>query len=239
MPIEGGAITLRARDGGGCVSLGGLTENTGRKLFRQILETTGWDTLAAANFTSVAADWVDADTQVLPGGAEDYVYLGRAPAYRTPNSAFSTVSELRALSGMNEEKFQALRPYVCARGDAPTALNIDAIDITQAPTLAAILGGAHQLTTAQGLISARPPEGYQSFENLNASPLLSSEPIDNDAAAFIVFSPRFIWTEIEVSYQNVVRHAVMEFSNEGGTLTQVFRRLSKDEARPIMLENKS
>lgn len=239
LPIEGGVITLRARDGGDCISLGDIENTEGRRLFRQLLEAIGWDTLSAANFTSVAADWTDSDSQALPGGAEDYVYLGRTPAYRTSNSGFASVSELRALSGMNEEKFQALRPFVCARGDAPTAINIDALDMTQAPVLAAILGGPQHLTLAQGLINARPPEGYQSLATLNASPLLSEANIDADAAALFVFSPRYIWVEIEVNYLNVTRNAVMEYSNEEGNLSPVFRRLSKDEARPIMLETET
>lgn len=239
LPIEGGAITLRARDGGDCLSLSDIENAAGRRLFRQLLEATGWDTLSAANFTSVAADWVDSDSQALPGGAEDFVYLGRTPAYRTSNSSFTAVSELRALSGMDEDKFQALRPYVCARDDAATAINIDAINITQAPVLAAVLGGAQQLTLAQSLINARPPEGYQSLETLNASPLLSEAQIDAEAAALIAFSPRYIWVEIDVSYLNITRHAVIEFSNNDGNLSPVFRRLSKDEARPTVLESET
>lgn len=239
LPIDGGAITLSVRGGSTCVSLGGLIENDGRKLFRQLLETTGWDSLSAANFTSIAADWIDADTQTLPGGAEDYVYLGRTPAYRTPNTLFSTTGELRALSTMTKEKFAALRPFVCAREDKTTQINVDALDITQTPLLAAVLGGVDQIAVAQALLSQRPPEGYQTLERLNASPVLAGRPLSAEESAVITFEPTHLWVEASVNYRQISRHAVMEFALKDGRLTSSFKRLGTDERRPIMLKTPS
>ncbi len=239
LPIEGGAITLRVEDGSDCISLGGLSENSGRKLFRQVLETAGWDSLSAANFTSVAADWVDADTQALPGGAEDYVYLGQSPAYRAANAPFSSVGELRALSTMTEEKFTALRPFVCARETSETKVNIDAIDITQAPVLAAILGGSDHLSTAQQIIVQRPPEGYQTLAGLMASPAVLENPLSSEQSAPMVFAPAYLWVEASVSYRQVTRHAVIEFEIQDGQLTRIFKRLGTDERRPDVLKTKT
>ena len=239
LPIEGGAITLRVQDGSTCVSLGGLSQNSGRKLFRQALETAGWDSLSAANFTSVASDWVDADTQTLPGGAEDYVYLGKSPAYRAANAAFSSVGELRALTTMSEEKFTALRPLVCARKTAETKINIDAVNMTQAPVLAAILGGADHIATAQQIIAQRPPEGYQTLARLLASPALSEAPLSAEQTAALVFAPAYLWVEASVNYRQVTRHAVIEFEIKDGQLTRIFKRLGTDERRPTMLKEKS
>ena len=239
LPIDGGAITLNVRDGSTCVSLGGLSNNDGRKLFRQLLETVGWDSLSAANLTSIAADWVDADSQALPGGAEDYVYLGREPAYRTANTPFTSVGELRALSRLTTEKFEALRPFVCARENTKTRINIDSLDITQAPVLAAVLGGANQLTLAQQIITARPPEGYQSMATLSASPLLSDRVLSSEESSLLSFAPTYLWVEASVNYRNVTRHAVMEFENQDGEMQTIFKRFGTDERRPIMLKTSS
>ena len=239
LPIDGGTITLTVRDGSQCLSLGGLTENSGRKLFRQLLETVGWDSLSAANFTSVAADWVDEDNQSLPGGAEDYVYLGQTPAYRTPNTAFASVGELRALSTMTEEKFAALRPFVCARESELTEINIDSLSLERAPILAAVLGGIDQMAKAQQLIAQRPPQGYQNLERLSASPALSERSLSSEDSRRLIFAPAHLWIEASVNYRQVTRHAVMEFDVSNGQLTPIFKRLGTDERRPIMLETKS
>ena len=239
LPIDGGVITLTVRDGSDCLSLGGLSENNGRKLFRQLLETVGWDSLSAANLTSIATDWIDADTQALPGGAEDFVYLGLTPAYRTPNTAFASVGELRALSTMTEEKFTTLRPFVCAREAASTQINIDTLNIEDAPILAAMLGGLTAFETAVQLINQRPPEGYQSFERLKASPILTDRPLSSEESAAITFAPTHLWIEAEVNYRQISRHAVIEFSLNNGQLTRTFKRLGTDERRPSVLETKT
>ena len=236
LPIDGGAITLTVRDGTTCISLGGLSNNNGRKLFRQLLEAVGWDSLGAANLTSVAADWTDTDSQLLPGGAEDYAYLGLEPAYRAANAPLTTVGELRALSTMSEEKFIALRPFVCARESAVTQINIDSLHFAQAPVLAAVLGGADQLTLAQQIIAARPPEGYKSLDTLSASSLLSDRPLSSEETALLTFTPNHLWVEASVNFRKVVRHAVMEFENNDGQMQTIFRRFGTDERRPNMLK---
>jgi len=239
LPIEGGAITLRVMDGSTCISLGGLSENKGRKLFRQALETAGWDSLSAANFTSVAVDWVDADSQALPGGAEDYVYLGKSPAYRAANAPFASVQELRALSTMTQDKFNALSPFICARESAETKINVDTLDISQAPILAVIMGGLNHIPTAQQIITQRPPEGYQTIERLNVSPALSDAPLSPEQSAALVFTPAYLWVEASVTYRQITRHAVIEFELDNGQLNRIFKRLGKDARRTPMLKAES
>jgi general secretion pathway protein K len=239
LPLEGGTINLSIRDGSQCMSLSDLRENDGRRLFRQLLETLGWSSLSAANFTSVATDWIDEDTQALPGGAEDYAYLGKTPAYRTPNTAFASTGELRALSGLKTEDYAELRPYVCARENSPTYINIDTLSPLQAPLLAALLGGVDNIGTAQSLITERPAQGYQNLQILNASNALADQTLSGSESAKIVFEPRYIWIEMQVNYQNITRYAVMEFAVEDKKLTRIFKRLGADERRLPMIEDPS
>jgi general secretion pathway protein K len=232
LPLETGSITVEISGGSQCLSLGALSENEGRKLFRQLLEVNGWPSLSAANFTSTAADWVDADSQPLPGGAEDGSYIGKSPAYRTANSAMASVSELRALQGMTEEKFQTLRPFVCAREDADSKLNINTLDRRHAPLLAAFMGGAPFLETARNLIEQRPAGGYEDLSALRAAPSLTRGNSDNADLSHIVFAPQHIWSQIRVDLQNISRHAIVEFEIKDAGLTPVFRRLGQEENRP-------
>jgi general secretion pathway protein K len=65
-------------------------------------------------------DWIDPDiVPSNPDGAEDSVYLGQTPPYRTPNMYITSASELLALPGFGHDRYQRLAPYV-------TALPIDA-----------------------------------------------------------------------------------------------------------------
>ncbi|HEX4647866.1 MAG TPA: type II secretion system minor pseudopilin GspK [Steroidobacteraceae bacterium] len=65
-------------------------------------------------------DWIDVnDTPSIPDGAEDSVYMGLTPPYRTPNRYITSISELLALPGFGRDRYVALAPYV-------TALPLDA-----------------------------------------------------------------------------------------------------------------
>ncbi len=239
LPMEGGEITLSVKDGSDCISLGGLVDNDGSKLFRQLLDVIGWESLDAANFTSIASDWVDSDSKPLPGGAEDYAYLGLSPAYRAANRAMSSVSELRALSGMNEKKYSTMRNFVCARKNPLTTLNIDTLSLDQAPVLAAVLGGSGQGEIAQQLILNRPSEGYQSLERLLAAPALSGKKLDGKTVKALIFTPQYLWVEAEVRTGQITRHIVMEFEIKDGGLTRTFKRLGPDARRKTVLKDGS
>jgi general secretion pathway protein K len=69
-------------------------------------------------------DWIDPDMSPSnPEGAEDSVYLGQSPPYRTANMYITSASELLALPGFGHERYQKLAPYVTAL-PADTKINI-------------------------------------------------------------------------------------------------------------------
>ena len=60
-------------------------------------------------------DWIDRDiVPSIPDGAEDSVYMGQTPPYRTPNRYITSASELLALPGFGHDRYVALAPYVTA-----------------------------------------------------------------------------------------------------------------------------
>jgi general secretion pathway protein K len=73
-------------------------------------------------------DWIDTDmVPQNPDGAEDSVYMGQSPPYRTPNMYITSASELLALPGFGHDRYKKLAPYV-------VALPIDAkLNICTAP----------------------------------------------------------------------------------------------------------
>jgi hypothetical protein len=70
------------------------------------------------------ADFIDADGDPRPRGAEDAVYLRRQPAYRAANRALFHLSEIRLVQGVDGDTFDALRPHVCVLPQ-PALLNLN------------------------------------------------------------------------------------------------------------------
>jgi general secretion pathway protein K len=91
--------------------------------FTKLLELVGLET----KWTDMLVDWIDADIQPMnTDGAEDSVYMGQTPPYRTANRYITSTTELLALPGFGRERYLALAPYIAALpvGAGPTPLNV-------------------------------------------------------------------------------------------------------------------
>lgn len=235
LPIDGGMLALSVRDGSHCFSLGALGHAAGNRTFRQLLTTLGWSENEAARITTIAIDWQDADSQMLPGGAEDYTYLGQTPARRTSNTAFTSVTELRSLGLFSEEQYQTLRPFICSRGaDQKLTVNINTLSKQQAPLLAAILGGPEALNVSVQLITQRPPSGYADLSALRPSPALASFDLKNAQLNQIGFEPAYIWVEAQINYLTATRVASFEFAIAGNRLERIYRGFGDEALRPLL-----
>lgn len=234
LPIDGGAITLRVKDGSQCFSLAALNNSPGRRQFRQLLVAIGWPENEAARMTSVVADWTDVDSEVLPGGAEDFVYMGRTPAYRTANSVFTGVMELRAIDGMDEDKYQALRPFVCARQEGlDSRININTLTLAQLPVLASVLGSENGTIIAAQLIAERPAGGYDNLTELMAAPAMQDQELKDAALDNITYGPDYIFIEADIYYNEAHRSAAYEYSILDGNVDLVFNREGQENFRPV------
>ena len=65
-------------------------------------------------------DWIDADDQALPAGAEDDVYLSLPTPHRTGGDLLTDVSELKGVRGMDPRLYSRLpptMPITCTPGE--------------------------------------------------------------------------------------------------------------------------
>jgi general secretion pathway protein K len=88
--------------------------------FTKLLELVGIET----KWAPMLVDWIDVD--IVPqsiDGAEDSVYMGQTPPYRTPNRYITSTTELLALPGFGRERYLALAPYIAALPQG-TKLNV-------------------------------------------------------------------------------------------------------------------
>jgi general secretion pathway protein K len=89
----------------------GTPDPTSVAAFNKLLELVGLE----PKWTGLIIDWIDVDiVPQNPDGAEDSVYMGQTPPYRTPNRFITSASELLALPGFGRDRWLAIAPYVTA-----------------------------------------------------------------------------------------------------------------------------
>lgn len=133
LPLGGPGESLQGQIFGDIEDLQGrfnvnnLVDNNGEvdqqalEQYQRLLFSLGLD----ARLAGVTADWIDADQEAsFPDGAEDAVYTGVLPPYRTPNQIIASTSELAALDGMDKATLDTLLPHIAAL-PAGTSINVN------------------------------------------------------------------------------------------------------------------
>ena len=97
--------------------------------FDRLLAILGLD----PTLSDAVVDWLDNEQQErIPGGAEDPLYSGLTPAYRTADRSLTNVTELAAVTGFDRASFEVLLPYVTALpGYQPVNVNTASIPVLQ------------------------------------------------------------------------------------------------------------
>lgn len=176
LPIDSeavqGEIYGRIEDLQGRFNINNLLDGDGEidqpsfEQFERLLAALGLDERLAG----ITADWLDADqTESIPYGAEDPLYSGLTPAYRTANQRIINVSELSALDGMDRASFDILRPHVTALPErTPINVNTATLAVLQS------LGPNIRESDAEGLIALREDGGFVDFAGVFA-PLVDKD----------------------------------------------------------------
>jgi general secretion pathway protein K len=247
LPIENGTMILDIRDGSHCFNLGSLTTNDGdadtiaSEQLLNLFEIIGVPLNISESLRARILDWIDADTQPRSGGAEDGSYLRRTPRLLPANAPLSSVMELRAIEGIEEDIYALLRPWLCiGEAHAPNQFNIDAAKIWHAPLLASFLGGEDKLPLAQRLILERPTSGYGNLNTLNENTLikdLDDSEKDFTASDFwnnqLTFAPGSLWVELDLAYRKAQRSRSFYFTRLEDPLL-VYRGWGRESFRPSL-----
>jgi len=163
LPIEGGEVFGAVTDLQGRFNVNNLIDQNGAvdeeslEQFRRLLTAIGLD----QRFAGIAADWLDSDIEAsFPDGAEDSIYTGMIPPYRTANQTLSSISELAALEGMDKLTFNALEPHITA---LPGRTNINANTATGAVLQS--LDENMTVADVENLIAERESGGFVDISN--------------------------------------------------------------------------
>lgn len=227
-PIEGGTIAGAIEDQSNCFnvnSLVGTADGTTYSRndvaiaeYTRLLQLIGFTETEAEQLTGTVADWLDADTQAGPFGAEDYDYARMTPPYRAANGPIADITELRLVLGYDPDVLARIIPYVCAlSGSDETRLNVNSLRLSDAPLLAAMVGDKLSLAAAERLISARPRGGFDSQTDFWRQPVFTQMAISQSVRSRALLKPYRYQSNIAVRFQDAQLFvtSIIEMGDDG------------------------
>jgi len=134
--------------------------------FTKLLEMLGLET----KWAPLIVDWIDAD--IVPqnvDGAEDSVYMGQTPPYRTANRYITSTSELLALPGFGRDRYLTLAPYIAA---LPKDTRINVCTVKDRVLDAFLPQGQTEFSSNQGQLDKNrtgSPGCFPTLENYRAA----------------------------------------------------------------------
>jgi len=162
LPVEGGAIKVSIEDAQGRFNLNSVWRNNAQSpqdiaIFERLIERLQLD----RSLANALVNWIDPNSNVRAGGAEDIAYLNLNPPYRAANRPLASVDELRLVRGFDAKTVAALLPYVTVLPPAAASeINVN----TASPVVLAALVQGLDLPTAQRIADGRLGKP---FNNIN------------------------------------------------------------------------
>lgn len=207
----------------------GLNEprfNPAQMFFIRLLQTLDEPEVSlqeAMAIVASASDWLDADINPTPDGAEDDYYSVLSPPYRSANGPVSSASELRAVANMTPEIYNAIRPWITAWPQVPATLNIHT-----APLF--VLRGMNadddlsplNLGDAEALVEYRNETGFADKEDFLANPVFSGMSMAQVGELLGETSDYFLLSaEVEVAERRMRLYSVLQ--RNGGSVNALTR----------------
>jgi general secretion pathway protein K len=137
IPFEGGVLAGGIEDLQGRFNLNNLVSNGKRsnfdvERFKRLLQVLKeksepreiWENAEPADLANAVADWIDSDSEPVPGGGEDTDYLQGERPYRTANALLTSTSELLLVRGFSAPIYNQLAPYITVLPER-TKLNVN------------------------------------------------------------------------------------------------------------------
>ena len=195
------------------IDVDGEVDQAAFEQFERLLAALGLDTRLAG----ATADWLDLDQQEsIPDGAEDPLYSGFTPPYRTADQRVSNVTELSAVDGMDLVSFEILLPHITAL-PGRTAINVNTASV---PVLQS-LGPNITLGDAEGLIMLREDGGFIDYADVFA-PLVDPGLVQWIGESSTYFQLKAV---VQIDTVRVSLFTVLHRNGQTATVTPILRSL--------------
>jgi len=165
-------------------------------------------------FADLTADWIDADQNAQLAGAEDPIYLGMNPPYRSANQPLTSVTELAALEGMDKATFDILLPHIIAL-PGRTEINVNTA------TFAVLRSLSEDITNeiAESLLGEREESGFASVENTFA-PYLGADVARELQETSDYFQLKVV---VQIDTVRITYFSVLQRDPQRGTVVPILR----------------
>lgn len=217
-PIEGGEVTGAIEDLQGRFNVNNLIDDNGEveaeslERFRRLLTALGLDPRLAG----IAADWLDSNVDAsFPDGAEDPIYTGILPPYRSANQSLTSASEFAALDGMDRDSFLILSPHITA---LPGRTNVNVNTATAA--MLRSLDENMSEADVEGLIAERETAGFGDIQTA-FSTLVTPEVLNTLGESSNYFQLKVV---VRIDTVRVTLYSVLQRGSQG-SVTPILRSL--------------
>ncbi len=198
------------------------------QVLQRLLEASDVEPYLAEVIADSTWEYIDSNSDISSmAGVEDSTYEAMRPAYLAANSWMADETELRSVYQFSGEYFQKLAPLVCALPSDDWRLNVNTIEVKQAPLLVAMFSPNLSESDAEQLIEKRPFDGWNSIEAFLAESELTglSENIKKEAKAYLGVDSAFFELDAQVLVDDSrVRIRSLLQSTNRDTVTVVRRR---------------
>jgi general secretion pathway protein K len=163
-------------------------------------------------------DWIDSDTVPLTSGAEDGSYTALDPGYRTANAYITSISELRAVNGIDEETFRLLQPHLpalhpdwCGGSDGTTPVNLNYATAEVMVAASTTQDESMSLGETESLVEQRGDGGWKSLTEITGLP----EDIKNSSYVSVKTDCLNLYVTVEIGSSVLSMYSLLDRSSSG------------------------
>jgi len=148
--LEGPPVSLELVDLQGCFNLNNLTAFNKdlpkmRAQYGKLLSSLEIDINLHRPLTDSLIDWMDADQENQPQGAEYDYYIGLEQPYRIADAPMTSISELHLVKGYTNAVIDELKAHVCVLPAANSNININTASSTILDSIEGLGGFGEQI----------------------------------------------------------------------------------------------
>jgi len=166
----------------------------------------------------ITADWIDADQDAaFPDGAEDSIYTGLIPPYRTYNRPLANITELSSLEGMDKASFDILQPHVTAL-PGRTQINVN----TATAAVLQSLDENLDASAVEGLLSQREESGFPDYAQTFSTLISNQAMFEQITETSSFFQLKAV---VQIDTVRVTYFSVLLRAPNGGPVTTILRSL--------------
>ena len=202
-----------------------------RKFYVELLKALGFPQGEANRLMSTAADWLDADSNMRPLGAEAGFYAGLPEPRSIGNTFMVTPLELLDVYGYTPEIYRQIAPYVCARpGLQVGSFNVNTMTQRDAPLMVAVYNGQITLESMMAVMRQQSEIEHSDMEAFLSQATLASIDPEQTVTSLLGLRSNYFRLSGEIVYLDSVSSYEAIFQlGEAGQAVLLRRRLGVDE----------